>query len=147
MIPVIHVDSRVVSVTAEPRSGAVQVPPDVGTVGWYSFGPAPGAPGSAVLVGHVDSSAQGAGSFFDLQSVPLRAVVIVRMSNGSRRLFRVVARRLYPKTSLPSSIFVRDGTSRLVLVTCGGAFDPVHRHYASNVVVYAAPTASWSGPR
>ena len=46
----------------------------------------------------------------------------------------------YAKASLPAAdVFARDVEPRLVLVTCGGAFDPATRHYADNVVAYAVP--------
>jgi len=31
------------------------------------------------------------------------------------------------------------GAPRLVLITCGGRFDPVARSYEDNIVVYAEP--------
>ena len=36
-------------------------------------------------------------------------------------------------------VFARDGDSRLVLVTCGGRFDPARRSYDDNIVVRAVP--------
>ena len=39
----------------------MDLPEDVDRVGWYRFGPAPGADGSAVLAGHVDDAEQGLG--------------------------------------------------------------------------------------
>ena len=38
-----------------------------------------------------------------------------------------------------SRLFTTQGPHRLVLVSCGGAFDPVRRTYADNVVVTAVP--------
>ena len=52
----------------------------------------------------------------------------------------MVGLRRYPKATLPvADVFAGDVEPRLVLVTCGGAFDPVSRHYADNVVAYAVP--------
>ena len=44
-----------------------------------------------------------------------------------------------PKGQLPTSIYSLEGAARLVLVTCGGPFDPVAGHYRDNVVVTAVP--------
>ena len=47
--------------------GRMDVPFDIRTVGWYRFGPGPGATtGSAVLSGHVDDRDQGYGAFHRL---------------------------------------------------------------------------------
>jgi sortase (surface protein transpeptidase) len=108
-------------------------------VGWYRFSPVPGEPGSSVLLGHVDSRTQGPGAFFHLVSLEPRSEVRVVLADGSKRVFRVVARRMYLKTRLPAALFARTGRPVLVLVTCGGPFDATVGHYRDNVVVYAVP--------
>ena len=45
-----------------------------------------------------------------------------------------------PKTSVTwDDVFVRDGSHRLVLVTCGGTFQQQVRSYSDNVIVTAEP--------
>jgi len=92
-----------------------------------------------VLLGHVDSSSQGPGAFFHLASLEPGSEIRVVLADGSRRTFRVVARRTYLKSRLPTAMFARTGRPMLVLVTCGGPFDARVGHYRDNVVVYAAP--------
>src|SRR3984957_14123766 len=46
-------------------NGALQVPTTTTVAGWYTGSPRPGAIGSAIIVGHVDSY-QGDGVFFPL---------------------------------------------------------------------------------
>jgi sortase (surface protein transpeptidase) len=138
-IDAIGVRAPVVPVGVEHRSGAVDVPADVDTVGWYRFGPSPGMRGSAVLLGHVDSRVHGAGIFFRLRELEPGQTVTVTFANGSTRSFRVVARRSYAKTELPPMVFERAGRARLVLVTCGGSFDDAAGSYSDNVVVFAVP--------
>jgi hypothetical protein len=41
--------------------------------------------------------------------------------------------------ALPPEVFAVGGPPRLVLITCGGAFDRRTRNYADNVVVFAEP--------
>jgi hypothetical protein len=41
--------------------------------------------------------------------------------------------------ALPPEVFAVGGPPRLVLITCGGAFDRRTRNYADNVVVVAEP--------
>jgi hypothetical protein len=138
-IGAIRLDAPVLPVGVEDGGRGVEVPADVDTVGWYRFGPAPGAEGSAVLLGHVDSHVQGPGAFFRLRELRPGDVVSVRFADGTRTSFRVVGRRSYPKDELPAALFRRSGRPVLTLVTCGGAFDPATRTYADNVVVFAVP--------
>jgi len=41
---------------------------------------------------------------------------------------------------LPTDLFAFDGAPRLVLITCGGEFDPDAGSYDENVVVIGEPT-------
>ncbi len=68
----------VVVPTGVTEDGAVVIPKDAYRVGWYRFGPAPGADaGSAVIVGHVDSKTQGRGALFSLVGIDVGDVVTV----------------------------------------------------------------------
>ena len=138
-IGAIGVRAPIVPVGVEAGSRHVQVPSDVHLVGWYRYGPSPGAGGSAVLLGHVDSWTQGPGVFFRLRELEPADVITVTFANGSESPFQVVARRSYPKSGLPSKLFERKGPSILVLVTCGGSFDQSTRSYSDNIVVFAVP--------
>ena len=139
-IPALGVDAAV-----EPEGvdghGEMAIPEDVRTIGWYRFGPAPGAAaGSAVLVGHVDSAEQGLGAFFGLPNLRRGDVISVTSADARVHRFRVVAREEFDKSVVPlASIFARDGAPRLTLVTCGGSFDRAARSYRDNIVVTAEP--------
>ena len=67
--------------------------------------------------------------------------VVVGTATG-RVAYVVEAVHRYPKAGLPAEVFATTGPPRLVLITCGGDFDPRTRHYAENVVVYAIPIAT-----
>ncbi|MGH2528657.1 MAG: class F sortase [Actinomycetota bacterium] len=138
-IEAIGVRAPIVPVGVEVGSRNVEVPSDVDAVGWYRFGPSPGADGSAVLLGHVDARTQGPGVFFRLRELEPADVVLVTFGNGSEFSFRVVARRSYAKSGLPPMLFEREGRPILALVTCGGSFDQASRSYSDNVVVFAVP--------
>ena len=96
--------------------------------------------GSVVIDGHVDSATLGLGALFRLREVrPGDEVVLLNAARRSTR-YTVVARRSYAKTALPTAeLFAADVSPRLVILTCGGAFDQATRHYADNIVVYAVP--------
>jgi sortase (surface protein transpeptidase) len=93
-----------------------------------------------VLAGHVDSATAGLGAFAALLKVEVGDPVIVVAADGKVATYRIVARRSYPKQALPADVFDQSVPARLVLITCGGAFDRHRRIYLDNVVVYATST-------
>ncbi|MBO4241010.1 class F sortase [Pseudonocardia alni] len=141
-LPARGLSAPVDAVGTAPNGGMV-VPDRVRTVGWWAPGVLPGgASGSAVIAGHVDSRTQGIGFLSVLPQLVAGEPVVVRDADGRTAVYRVVARREYGKHDLPREVFRRDGDPQLVLVTCGGVFDPAAGSYESNIVVYAVPTAA-----
>lgn len=128
------------AVGVEP-DGGMEIPTDIARIGWYRYGPEPGADeGTAVLTAHIDDRTQGKGVFYDLDELQEGDDVEVRMSDDSVRRFTVDEVRQIPKVDLPTGdLFRRDGVPRLALITCGGAFDAGSRHYRDNIVVLASP--------
>lgn len=115
--------------------GTVEVPVDAADAGWFRLGPAPGAPGSAVVLGHVDSR-RGPGVFFRLRELRPGDVVEVGRADGSTARFAVTSVQTYRKDAFPAElVYGGQGDSTLNLVTCGGEFDRDARSYLSNVVV------------
>ena len=119
----------------------VVVPEDVRRAGWYSPGPEPGAQqGSAVLVGHVDDREQGLGAFAALRESAPGDEVTVTTASGERLRYEVVALEQFDKDRVPlDRLFDPTGDPRLVLMSCGGTFDPTTRSYSDNVVITAVP--------
>jgi sortase (surface protein transpeptidase) len=142
-IPSLGIAAPVRAVGVEP-DGEMEVPA-ASDVGWYRFGPAPGADGSTLLAAHVDYEGER-GVFFELRRLRPGARVEVTLTDGSRHAYAVVAVATVPKADLPGSgVFDRTGPPRLALITCGGAFDAAARSYRDNVVAYAEPVADVSG--
>ncbi|MHB1709999.1 MAG: class F sortase [Acidimicrobiales bacterium] len=117
---------------------------------WYEAGPAPGQPGSAVILGHVDS-ALGAGKlgvFFRLGDATRGEAITVTLANGTVTSWDVLSVRLYPDNRFPDAlVYTRSGPPLLRLVTCGGAFDYQTHAYRSALVVTARPVnAAQAGP-
>ena len=128
---------RAVGVAAD---GQLEVP-DETEVGWYRLGAAPGQPGATVLAAHVSWRDQ-AGQFLRLGELEPGALVDVALADGTDRRYQVVARDQYGKLMLPrEEIWRTSGPETLVLITCGGAFNPDLRRYADNIVVTAVPVA------
>ncbi len=133
----LNIDAAVIPVGIV--NGGLDVPENPGTLGWWSGSVKPGArAGSVVIDGHVDSAQLGLGAFFHLST--LRIGAVVKVTTTAHTLdYTVVGRRVYHKQTLPSEVFTRGGTPRLVLITCGGPFDSSTLQYLDNVVVYAVP--------
>lgn len=140
IIPAIGVRTRLVRLGLT-RSGAMQVPRTTAVAGWYTRSPRPGAIGSAVIGGHVDSHV-GPGVFFRLGLLRRGERIYVRQADGRLAVFRVNAVRRYPKDRFPgATVYGPVPTPQLRLITCGGTFDEASGSYLSNVVVYATLTA------
>ncbi len=121
------------------RTGALDVPADPQRAGWYSQGPAPGDPGPAVIVGHVDST-RGPGVFAELRTLTKGSQIRVRRADGSLAVFAVTQVQEYAKRDFPTDVvYSGDDRASLRLITCGGAFDRRTGRYLSNVIVFAAP--------
>ncbi len=141
----IEAEAPVIPVGVED-DGQMEIPSDVDEIGWYSFGPAPGEGGSAVLSGHVSGGSQGRGVFYDLKRVELGDEVEIDHADGSTTRYRVVAVETINKGELPTDrIFARDGEPKLTLVTCGGSFSRSLNSYDSNIVVVAEPIQKTMG--
>lgn len=140
VIPSVHLDAAIVAV--DVAGGALAVPDDVHTLGWWSGGPPPGAvSGTSVLDGHVDSARQGLGALAVVSHLNLGDTMIVDSEQGQHR-YVIVAQRTYHKDALPSDIFATTGHSRLALITCGGPFNSATSHYEDNIVTYAVPATT-----
>ena len=135
LIPAIGVDAGLVALTLEP-DGRSEVPQQPEEAGWWSGGAAPGAPGPAVIAGHVDFKA-GPAVFHRLRDLRRGDELLVAGEQGSVR-YRVDGVEQHAKPAFPTDR-VYGGTSAptLRLVTCGGGFDRRAGHYDDNVVVFA----------
>jgi hypothetical protein len=66
----------------------------------------------------------------------------VQLDDGTSRWYRVVERATYAKKELPHErIWRTTGPETLVLITCGGNFNPSVGTYRHTVVVCAVPAA------
>jgi sortase (surface protein transpeptidase) len=135
-IPAIGVKAPIVTLGLN-RNGTLQVPSSTTVAGWYTGSPRPGATGSAIIAGHVDSRS-GPGVFFWLRSMHRGERIYVRRADGTLAVFTVTAIQLYAKAQFPTAtVYGPMPDAELRLITCGGTFDYARHSYLSNVVVYA----------
>jgi Sortase domain len=125
--------------SATSATGDLAIPSDIKQAGWWDGSSKLGDPfGAVVVAAHVDSFKQGLGKFAELLSMKPGDVIGLQSTHLSQT-FRVAAAGLVPKTSITatSDAFSAKGPPRLVLVTCGGQYDPTRGGYQSNMVVVA----------
>lgn len=121
-------------------TGDMALPASNRDVGWYEFGgrPADDA-GVTVMAAHVDTVAEGLGPFARLKGVRKGTEITVTTADGTVHRYRVSAVDEIAKSSVPlADVFQRSGPARLVLITCGGAYDQ-GVGYTDNVLVTAVP--------
>lgn len=124
-------------VDLEVIDGTLQVPQRWRDVGWWQDGPNPGATGSAVFIGHVDSDT-GPAVFYGLSSLRKDEVIKVLRLDKTTATFQVDRKRLVARGDFPSArIYRQDGPPTLHLITCGGAYDDDAGHYSDNLIVTA----------
>jgi hypothetical protein len=123
------------------KSGTLQVPKTTTVAGWFTGGPRPGAVGSAVIAGHVDSHT-GPGIFFWLRALRPGDKVYVGRADGTMAIFTVFREHMYAKDRFPTeAVYGAVPDAELRLITCGGIFDHATGSYLSNVVVFARLTS------
>ncbi|MFJ1804708.1 MULTISPECIES: class F sortase [unclassified Streptomyces] len=144
-IPDLGVQAPVVARGLDAEGGVDPPPFDqAGVVGWYAAGAKPGARGTALLVGHVDTATRPA-VFYKLSTLKAGETVRVVRDDGKVAEFtvddvevirrdRFDARQAYgPRQS---------DRAELRLITCGGTFDRVSGSYTANVIVSAYLTGT-----
>ena len=135
-IPAIGVTSSLDRLGRAPDR-TVQVPSRWEVAGWYAPGTRPGDPGSAVILGHVDSRS-GPAVFYRLRELRRGDLVEVARADGSTVRFTVQRTEQYDKRRFPTDeVYYPTLTPALRLVTCGGEFDATAGHYRSNIIVFA----------
>ena len=139
-IPSLGVDAPLTGVGLGPQ-GLLRVPSPqkANLAGWYDGAAAPGARGTAVVVGHVDNE-EGPAVFFRLGALERGAEVAVDRADGSTAVFTVYAVEVHEKDDFPGERVYRDtGSAELRVITCGGSFTE-RTGYQGNVVAFARLT-------
>jgi hypothetical protein len=144
-IPAIKVHASIVALGLNPN-GTLTVPPlsHPSVTSWYDKGPAPGQPGAAAILGHVDASGVGPAVFYDLGNLRPGAKIYIRLRDGHTVVFETYSVALYSKTRFPTAkVFGYTSWPTLRLITCGGEFDQSTNHYLGNVVAFASYVGSF----
>lgn len=107
-------------------------------VGWFADGPAPGAPGVAVLSGHAGFG-YSRGAFARLGTLAPGAAVVVRDDEGREARFTVRRTASFPADEPDSTLVAPDGPGpELRLITSDGTHDLAGID-SPRIAVYAVP--------
>jgi len=137
-IPLIGVQTNLMTLGLG-SNGELQVPPlsSASVAGWYTGSPRPGAIGSSIIVGHVDTKSLPA-VFYRLNTLTRGDTIYVKRADGTLVEFRVTSVQTYLKDHFPTeTVYGPVPDPELRLITCGGTWDAATHHYLSNIVVYA----------
>ncbi|MEU4542454.1 sortase domain-containing protein [Nonomuraea dietziae] len=126
--------------------GQLAVPPldHADIAGWYGGGPTPGERGSAVIVGHLDTTT-GPAVFARLSELRRGDTVAAVRADGTVAVFSVERLERTPKSRFPADeVYGSTRERKLVLGPCGGVFDRIHRSYTDNLIVHAVYRAAYA---
>jgi hypothetical protein len=141
-VPSLGVDAPVTGIRLNAE-GQLETPP-VDTpklVGWYEGGPTPGEPGTAVAVGHRDTST-GSAVFAGLAQIKPGKRIEVERADGRSAVYTVDRVKVFDKAGFPDKeVYGPARRPELRVITCGGLFSR-RTGYTSNVVVFAHLTAT-----
>ena len=141
LIPAIGVNAPMTRLELDD-TGALRPPPadDPALAGWYGRGTAPGAVGTAVTTGHVDTPV-GPGVFYRLGALTKGDTAEVMRKDGRTAVFTVDAVEVHDKNDFPDDqVYGDSDRPELRVITCGGAYSR-GTGYQGNVVVYATLSA------
>ena len=134
VVPAIGLSARVVPGGLD-SAGQMEVP-DPSVAGWYRRGPAPGALGPAVIVGHVDTY-KGPAVFYRLTAIRRGDEVRIVRADGSRSRFVISRVTVVRKATFPSeAVFGPTRNAGLRLITCTGTFDTNTLSYLDSLIAW-----------
>lgn len=141
--PSIGVNSTLLQL-GKQANGEVDTPPgEPGSpAGWYKNSPTPGQTGSAVILGHVNSTNNPVGVFYRLHELTPGQAITVTRSDHTAAVFTVDKVDVYHKASFPTvEVYRNADRPEIRLITCGG-YDQATGQYLDNTVVYAHLTST-----
>ncbi|MGV4924486.1 class F sortase [Streptomyces sp. BHT-5-2] len=142
-VPSLHIDAPLTRLGLA-ADGSLAPPPvgDRDLAGWYAEGTPPGATGTALIAGHVDTRA-GPAVFYRLGALKKGHTVRILRADGRTAVFTVDAVEVYDGRHFPDEkVYGEARRPELRLITCGGGFSRARQEYLGNVVVFAHLTGS-----
>ena len=141
-IPAIGVNAPT-TVLGLAADGRIAVPSyrEADRIGWYRYSPVPGASGTAVLVGHVDTPT-GRAVLYRLGQLRPGDRILIDRRDGSTAVFTVTRIAAYTDSTFPTSqVYTLNSPPQLSLITCGHGYAPATHRSLGNIVAFARLTA------
>jgi len=137
-IPSLGIDAPV-ELAGIDKHGNMQVPVNPCDVAWYKLGPVPGAPGDAVIDGHLDWWTDGPAVFWKLNHIRAGAEIDIIDASGAKVRFKVTKLVYTKRATPPPGLFTTTGPATLTLYTCAGVWEPWSETYSQRLFVDAVP--------
>ncbi|WP_424766317.1 class F sortase [Paenibacillus sp. sgz302251] len=134
-IPAVRINAKIEPVTI--KNGQMGVPRNTARVGYLaSTGILPGAPGNAIIDGHVDNY-KGPAVFYRLKKLKKGDIVVIKSKKGEKIKFIVESVEKFKTDEAPiQKIFGASNEPRLNLITCGGKYNRSKKEYDARLVVF-----------
>lgn len=135
-IPAIDVSGKLTKTGLNPDR-TLEVP-EFGDMSWFANGAAPGEPGPAAILGHVDSKT-GPDVFYRLREMSAGDTITVTAKDGTKFVFVVDRVEQHAKKKFPTEkVWLPTAKPELRLITCGGEFNQDRDSYRDNIIVFAS---------
>ncbi|WP_034268155.1 class F sortase [Haloechinothrix halophila] len=135
-IPAIDIDGKLTK-TGLNKDRTLEVP-EFGDMSWFAKGSAPGEPGPAAILGHVDTKS-GPDVFYRLREMSAGDTITVTAKGGKKFVFVVDRIEQHAKKKFPTEkVWLPTAKPELRLITCGGEFDRSRDSYRDNIIVFAS---------
>jgi len=135
-IPSLNISGAVYPVGVD-KNNTMEVTQTAFTVGWYKFGPLPGAAGDAVEECHNEWYTAPRALCYNLHNVATGADVYTTNPDGSQFHWKVTKVTIVPYNATVPGLFDTGGGPRLSIITCGGEWLPKQQIFTQRVIVDA----------
>jgi LPXTG-site transpeptidase (sortase) family protein len=135
-IPAINVDASIDDVGISIHN-TIAVPEGYSDVGWYRYGPVPGALGTAIMDGHLDNGFGLAAVFHRLKELKEGDRIYIKNAGGKVLEFSVSEQRTVKNDASTRDLFAQHDGARLVLITCEGQWLSEEEMYTDRLLVIA----------
>lgn len=137
-IPSLHVEGCIESVGVD-QHGAVAVPTNIHTAGWFVDSVKPGEPGLSIIDGHINGNFTNDGIFQHLHRLAVGANFSVERGDGTLLRYETVSVQSVPLDKASEVLFTQDTTikSQLNLITCGGQWNEDIKQFDYRIIAVA----------
>lgn len=134
-IPAISVNATIQSVGLK-SNGSIGTPNNYTDAAWFNLSPEPGAVGTAIITGHLDTKLSPYAVFFNLDKLKPGDEIRIINSNGQEAQFKVTGSKIYNYLSDPVELFEQTDKKRIALITCTGNWLENEKTYDQRLVVF-----------